>query len=99
MRCKVWQTAGETIVESLVSMLIIALVFAFLANAVIVAARINASVLEDEDTSVSSTSDGVVVKIDGEQVPGECTLYEVKDHDGEVKAYYYEYQYSETPSG
>ena len=91
------QTAGETIVESLVSMLIIALVFAFLATAVITAARINSSVVDDDNVNVSSTSDEIVVKINDVQVPGTSTLYEVKDENGGTKAYYYEYQYSETP--
>ena len=41
---KARKTRGETIVEALVSMLIISLVFVFLVNAVVTSAHINASV-------------------------------------------------------
>lgn len=84
-------TSGETIVESLVSTLIIVLVSIFLVNAIITAAHVNALV-KDVDYSYDASSPrsmGTVdVSIAGTDVPVE--VYEVNANSGDATYYYYE---------
>lgn len=102
--------AGETMVETLVSMLIIVLVFGFLVNAVLAASRIN-DIARDEGTSVDMTNvtqgapNSVEVRIEdatsGVILPAQADvraqLYEVKDSEGQTRYVYYEYQTDDTP--
>lgn len=102
--------SGETMVETLVSMLIIVLVFGFLVNCILAAAHINAQAKEEgksvDMTNVSSGAPhSVAVSIEdttsGVAVPGQANvsaqLYEIKDSEGQTRYYYYEYETSETP--
>ena len=81
---------GETIVESLVSMLIISLIFVFLVNAIVTSARVNSRV-STEDSSfdlATAVTDDVKVTIASEEV--DCTLYKMGDDDDGVTYYYYQ---------
>ena len=89
--CNGRSNRGETIVESLVSMLIIALVFVFLTNAVMTSARINANVANAEssfETAKAKEKGAIHLIVDDN--PTDARLYEVDDDDGEARFYYYE---------
>lgn len=83
--------AGETIVESLVGMLIISLVFVFLVNAVLVSAHINSNV---KNADVSYDLDNplplgsMAVLVDGNMV--DVDVYEASAQSGNTRYYYYE---------
>ncbi len=86
--------SGETLVETLVSMAVIALVFAFLVNAVVIAARINAAAQGDDsslDFSQAKSASSVAVKVGSKEIEG--TLYEVSAggaEEDDARYYYYE---------
>lgn len=88
--------AGETLVESLVGMMVVALVFVFLVNAIVTAARINNSV---QNTDVSfdiekSTKVGTIeVTINNDSNNSvDVDLYKVGTETGDTRYYYYERQ-------
>ena len=88
---KLRSIAGETLVESLVSMLIITMVFAFLVTAIVTAAKINDSV-KAEDVSIDlSQAKDTETKVDVAigTYSEKRQLYVLKDGD-EEKYYYYE---------
>ena len=95
---KLRSTAGESITESLVGMLIASLAFVFLVSAIVVAAKVNAS-LTNEDTSFSlgsvteagSTVD-VALSVEGDVAGDYQTTYEGKTVyvSDNQKYYYYE---------
>ena len=83
--------AGETIVESLVSTLIVVLVSIFLANAVITAARVNSMVKDADysyDVSTAMKSDTVEVMVAGKNVKAD--VYKVEANNADAEYYYYE---------
>lgn len=90
MTDKLRSAAGETLVESLVAMLIIVFVFAFLVNAALVAAKINHGIDSDDvaiDYTKAETAGSVSVKVAGKSM--DESLYVIKDDDGEARYYYY----------
>lgn len=89
--------SGETLVETLVSIMIVSLVFAFLSEAIVVAARINDSV-RNEDVAVDiedAEGDGTlsVTVSDGHITTDSATVrkYVIRDEDGGERYAYYEY--------
>ena len=83
---------GETLVESLVGMMIVALVFVFLVNAIVTAARINNSV---QNTDVSfdiekSTKVGTIeVTINNDSNNSvDVDLYKIGTETGDTRYYY-----------
>ena len=83
--------AGETLVESLVSMLVITMVFAFLVTAIVTAAKINDSVKAEDvsiDLSRAKSVGTVQVMVDGQPMPR--VLYTVEAEGDGTGYYYYE---------
>lgn len=96
MRTQQRSTRGETLVEALVSILIAALVFTFLTNAVVTAARVNAAIRNedisldlDDAGSIEETNASVLINNDASNTV-DVKLYTIKK-DGEVLYRYYEY--------
>lgn len=87
---KLRSIAGETLVESLVAMLIIVFVFAFLVNAALVAAKINHGIDSDDvaiDYTKAEQVGSVNVTIAGQSM--DENLYVIKGNDGEARYYCY----------
>ena len=87
---KLRSIAGETLVESLVSMLIITMVFAFLVTAIVTATKVNDSVkAEDVSIDLSHATSAGKVNVTIGTYSEQRQLYVLKDGD-EGKYYYYE---------
>lgn len=89
-RNKLKRTAGETIAETLVALMIVALSFTFLAGAVVAAAHANASLKVSETAFRLAADDGtsgtvVTFKKSDDQVIGTVS---VKYYEGNGYAYY-----------
>ena len=94
--------SGETLVESLVAILIMSLVFAFLVTGVLVSARINDSVkASDASVDMESSQKATPVRVTigkglSTYATAQCDVYVAEDNsdgDGEkTKYYYYEKQ-------
>jgi len=87
---KLRSLAGETLVESLVSMLVITMVFAFLVTAIVTAAKINNSVkAEDVSIDLTQAKSAGSVKVSIGDYSENRQLYVLQDGD-ETRYYYYE---------
>lgn len=87
--------AGETMVESLLGMMIVALVFVFLVNAIATVARINDSVKNTDvsfDVSSAEKVSGLDVSVSVDGNPVDVDVYELHAQTGETRYYYYERQ-------
>ena len=94
---KLRDSSGESLVETLVSMLIVVLAFTMLSGAIVAAARVNAGAekqtlyLNEAETSDNQdTGIPVTIKIPGSDITTGKTVrtYEMKDGAGTL--YYYE---------
>lgn len=84
--------SGETLVETLIAMLIISLVFIFLASSIVSAAKVNSSI-KNEDTAF--VRDGQLSVTDRLLVDGsEVDQKYVQFYETENGYYYYEYKKS-----
>ena len=87
-------TSGETIAETLVSMLVVSMVFAFITTAVITSDRINKKardemVIVDLQKSVEDGDFNVSISLNGETDIVEAKQYKVSRNKAGDKYYYY----------
>lgn len=77
---KLWKRAGETVAETLVAVMIISMVFLFLAGAIVTAQRINTGIKPDEQAFRQDSADptyNYIVKLNGTVV--RVTLYQTEN--------------------
>lgn len=98
IRAKLWEQSGETITETLVSMLIVVLSVTMLAGAIVAAARVNAGAekhvvyLNEADTTGIYTDTGkrIMIGPSGSQMNTGMTAHTYKPQDASGMMYYYE---------
>ena len=89
---KICLKSGETLVETLIAMLIISLVFIFLASSIVSAAKVNSSVKNEDTAFVRDGQSSITdrLSVDGSEVDQKYVQF----YETENGYYYYEYKKS-----